>query len=635
MIPSKPASLFPLVCCLFAVTAPARAALATGSVPLIITEQTKLFPSGEAGAFGHSVAVSGDTAVVGSTFNGPMGQFTGAAYIFVRNGSSWSEQARLSDDNPFFGGSVAISGETVVVGAIADPGTSSGAAYVFVRDGSSWSLQAKLSPADSSLLNPVPFGGSVAIDGDTAIVGHTDSFGGGPGTAYVFVRSGSSWSEQARLFASDGEVWAAFGSSVAISGDSVAVGARYRQDFRGAAYIFARSASGWAEQAQLLAPDGEWGDHFGASVAISGGTAVVGAIGADQPGTGWNTGAAYVFQRIGSSWLQQAELQAADGKEGDGLGRSVALSGDTLTVGAVGKVYAYVRGGMDWYERAELVPSDPDATAGNFGRTVALSGNTVFVGAGSTSSPWTAGCYVFSPPFSPGVAVNPGVGLVTTEWGGTAQFFVTLNSPPAGDVMIDLASSHPGEGTVSPAQLRFTPQDWFGLQTATLTGVDDFVKDGNQPYSVVVSMNTDLTTDPVYLGIDPPDISAANLGLEGDFYTITPCRVLDTRLEQDPIFSGVKRLAQIHDICGIPTTAGAIALNVTVVGPTTAGTLRLCPGDLAPASFSLLYFQEGQIRSGNAIVLLAADNTGTLAVWPTLLQGGFVHVVIDISGYFE
>jgi hypothetical protein len=97
----------------------------------------------------------------------------------------------------------------------------------------------------------------------------------------------------------------------------------------------------------------------------------------------------------------------------------------------------------------------------------------------------------------------------------------------------------------------------------------------------------------------------------------------------------VRRLVQIHDICGVPTTAGAIALNLTVVGPTRAGTLKLCPGDLAPPSLSLLSFQEGQIRSGNAIVVLATDNTGTLTVWPVLLQGGFVHVVIDVSGYFE
>ena len=626
---SAPSFLVPLLCCLFAVAAPAAPA------PLIITEQARLFPSGEGGAFGYSVAVSGDTAVVGSTFEGPMGQYTGAAYIFIRNGSSWSEQARLFDDNPFFGGSVAISGETVIVGAIAAAGTSAGSAYVFVRDGSSWSLQATLSPSNLSSPNPVMFGGSVAIDGDTAIVGNSDVFGEGPGTAYVFVRSGSSWSEQARLFASDGEIWAAFGSSVAISGDSVAVGAPYGQGFRGAAYLFARSASGWAEQARLLAPDGEPNDFFGTSVAISGGTAVVGSTGANEPETGLNTGAAYVFQRIGSSWLQQAELHASDGKEGDGLGRSVALSGDTLTVGAAGKAYAYVRGGMDWYERAELVPSDPDGTAGNFGRTVALSGNVVLVGAGSLSTPWTAGCYVFSSPFSPGVTVNPGVGLVTTEWGGTAQFFVTLNTQPAGDVVIDLASSDPGEGTVSPEQLRFTPQDWFNLQTATLTGVDDFVQDGNRPYSVVVSMNTGLTTDPVYLGLDPPDASAVNLGLEGDFYTITPCRVLDTRLEQDPTSSGVKRLVQIHDICGIPATAGAITLNVTVVGPTGDGTLTLFPGDLAPPSLSSLTFRPGQLLSGNAIVLLATDNTGTLAVWPTLLQGGFVHVVIDVGGYFE
>jgi len=625
-----PALLLPLLCCLFAVTAPARADLATRYTP-ILTEQFKIVASdGEPlDNFGRSVAISGDTAVVGAS----MDDTTGSAYVFIRNGSIWSEQAKLfgPDYLPYgaFGASVAISGDTVVIGA---PGEAAGkgSAYVFVRNGSSWSLQAKLTHL-LAWAKAESFGRSVAIEGDTAIVG---AFGAG--SAYIFVRSGSSWSEQAQLLALDEEWRDEFGFSVAISGDSAAVGAYGRQHSQGAAYIYARNGSSWSQQAQLLASDGNVEEGFGWSVAISGDSAAIGSRSANE-----DQGAAYVFRRTGSSWLQQAELIASDGSRGAAFGSSVVLSGDTLVVSAPGyAAYVFVRGIAGWYEQVELLPSDLGGGYSSFGAAIALSGTTGIVGsdiiAGPQGDPRVGAAYVFSLSLSPAVIVSPGGGLTTTEWGGTAQFFAVLTTQPAGDVVIDLASSDPGEGSVSPAQLRFTPQDWFTPQTVTVTGVNDFVQDANQPYSIVISMNTILTTDPTYAVFDPPDPSAVNLGLEGDFYTITPCRVLDTRQpEQSPsLASGVMRLVTLHDTCGIPTTAGAVAVTVTVVEPTGSGTLKLCPGDLIPSSLSVLTFQAGQTLSGNAIVLLATDNTGTVAVWPSL-GGGSSHLVIDVSGYFE
>jgi len=624
-----PAPLLPLLCCLFAMTAPAHADLATSYTPSL-TEQAKLVPSDgdPIDDFGATVAVSGDTAVIGAPI---ADNAAGSAYVFLRNGASWSEQVKLvGTERTFlgeFGTSVAISGETIVVGAPGEGGA--GSAYIFVRNGPSWSLQAKLTNPDAS--QRTSFGSSVAIDGETAIVG-ASCWDSCVGSAYIFVRSGSLWSEQARLHASGGKKGDAFGFSVAISGGSAAVGAYGRQDYRGAAYIFARSGSSWSEQAQFRAPDGGSWTSFGRSVAISGDSAAVGAPGVS---------AAYVFRRTGTSWLQEAKL-TSDGREGGGLGESVALSGDTLAVGADGNAaHAFVRGLAGWSERAELHPSDLGESLSNtFGNAIALSGDTVIVGAmlvfNPDYNPRVGSGYVFSLSYSPGVTVSPVRDLVTTEGGGTAQFLVVLNSQPAGDVVIDLASSDPGEGSVSPAQLRFTPQDWSIPQTVTLTGVNDFVQDANQPYSAVVSMNTALTTDPTYAGIDPPDVSAVNLGLEGDFYTITPCRVLDTRRpDQGPaLLSGVKRLVSLHDTCGIPATAGAVAINVTVVEPFAAGTLKISPGDLAASSFGVLNFQAGQTVSSNAIVLLATDNTGTVAVWSSL-GSGYSHLIIEASGYFE
>ncbi len=187
--------------------------------------------------FGISVAISGSTAVVGAPYrNGN----TGAAYVFVRSGETWSQQAELTASDgasgDWFGSSVAISGSTIVMGA---PGknVSTGVAYVFVGSGATWSEQAELTPSPIAAI----FGVSVAISGSTVVVG-SPSYLGIPGTAFVFVRSGTTWSQRAELTApSGGTVGDHFGASVAISGPITVVGADGEKSETGAAYVFVRS----------------------------------------------------------------------------------------------------------------------------------------------------------------------------------------------------------------------------------------------------------------------------------------------------------------------------------------------------------------------------------------------------------
>ena len=182
--------------------------------------------------FGVSVAISGDTLVVGAHGDNDNGTNSGSAYIFTRSGTlAWTQQAKLTasdgaaDDE--FGGSVAISGDTVVVGAVwnDDNGTDSGSAYIFTRSGTAWTEQAKLTASDGAADDN--FGNSVAISGDTVVVGawHDDDNGTDSGSAYIYTRSGTAWTEQAKLMASDGAADDEFGDSVAISGDTVVVGA--------------------------------------------------------------------------------------------------------------------------------------------------------------------------------------------------------------------------------------------------------------------------------------------------------------------------------------------------------------------------------------------------------------------------
>ncbi len=240
-----------------------------------------------------------------------------------------------------FGFSVAISGDTVVVGAYQDgvgANAHQGSAYVFVRTGVSWTQQAKLTAADGAANDQ--FGNSVAISGDTAVVGaYLDDVGANAnqGSAYIFVRSGVSWTQLAKLTASDGAAGDVLGISVAIDGGTILVAA-YEDDIganadQGSAYVFVRSGASWVEQAKLMASDGEANDLFGVSVAISGDSVVVGAYG-DDFGAASAQGSAYVFVRSGANWTQQAKLAASGGAANDWFGYSVAISGDTVVAGA-------------------------------------------------------------------------------------------------------------------------------------------------------------------------------------------------------------------------------------------------------------------------------------------------------------
>ncbi len=290
---------------------------------------------------GWSVDISGDTIVLGSYGNNAGGADSGAAYVFTRSGTSWTQQAKLvaADAGPGdgFGYSVGIDGNTIVVGASLEDagGGDAGAAYVFTRTGTTWTQQAKLMASAPAAFDY--FGTAVAIDADSVVVGRPGS--GGPaapqrGSAHVFTRTGVVWSEQAELAAADGATGDLFGNSVAIDGDSVAIGAPLDDDTAtdsGSGYVFVRSAGAWSQQAKLVAADPEVGDRFGFSIGIDQSRTVVGA---DREGiAGSQSGAAYVFDRVGGLWSQTTKLLASDSAVGDQFGYSVDISG-RMVVGA-------------------------------------------------------------------------------------------------------------------------------------------------------------------------------------------------------------------------------------------------------------------------------------------------------------
>lgn len=346
-------------------------------------------------AFGdeESVAVSGDTIIVGAPNDDDNGSASGSAYLYVNGASGWYEQVKLvpsgSSASDLVGDSVGASGNRFVTGAPQDSpsGVSSGALWAWHRGSTSVSYD-RLVATDGS------GGDRLGVDSDISggtIVGgayQDDDLGSESGSAYVFVLSSGSWSEQTRLNASDGAAGDRFGWDVAIDGDTI-VATAPRHDHgptdAGAAYVLTRDTGVWSEQAELLASDGEEGDEFGNDVDIDADTVVVGS--ADHNG---NTGAAYVFVRSGTTWTEQAKLTASDGDTGDRFGTAVAVDGDLILVGArfdepkargSGSAYLFARRDGVWTQRIKIVPSD-GAEYDYFGEAVAIDGDTAVVSAG-------------------------------------------------------------------------------------------------------------------------------------------------------------------------------------------------------------------------------------------------------------
>ncbi len=360
--------------------------------------------------FGYSVAVDGNTAVIGAyqddhtdDDSNTIGN-AGSAYVFTKVSGVWRQLAKLTADdgaaNDEFGYSVAVDGDTIVVGTHQNDADSNdndeGAAYVFTKPASGWAdmtQTAKLTAFGAAAGDE--FGISVAVDGNTILVGahQNDS---DDGAAYVFTKPFTGWadsSETAKLIASDAAADDEFGISVALDGDTAVIGARQDDDNgsqSGSAYVFTKVSGVWSQKAKLIASDGAANDEFGISVAVDGDTAVIGARQGDT-----RNGAAYVFTKVSGVWSQKAKLTADDGAADDEFGISVAVEGDTAVIGAYqdddhgdlsGSAYVFTQDSSGgWRQRDKLTASD-GAARDRYGYSVGVSGDTVVVGAYSDDS---------------------------------------------------------------------------------------------------------------------------------------------------------------------------------------------------------------------------------------------------------
>jgi len=271
--------------------------------------------------FGQAVSISGSFALIGSPGDGDVGLSSGSAYVFMKTATGWIQEAKLIGSDvtasDLSGLAVSLSGSSAVVAAsFHDEGgvQNAGAAYVFIRTGSGWVQEAKLTPSDPPAASDF-FGNAVAIDGNLALIGaaNRDEVGTNSGVVYVFARTGASWAQEAKLIPSDAAVGDFFGHAVSLSGNFALVGAKGKNSM-GAAYVFERMSSGWVQNAKLTSSDLALNDLFGNSVSISGSYAVVGAPFADPSGKTL-AGKAYVFENTSSGWIEAAKLIASDAGE--------------------------------------------------------------------------------------------------------------------------------------------------------------------------------------------------------------------------------------------------------------------------------------------------------------------------------
>jgi hypothetical protein len=536
--------------------------------------------NGTVNSFGGAIALDGDTLVVSqigddsgaSGVNGNQfdvsGPNSGAVFVFVKSGGTWVQQAYLKASNPAannsFGSSIALDGDTLVVGSVGQDtsASNSGAAYVFTRTAGVWTQQAFLKASNPGASDN--FGRSVDVDGDTLIVGapnedsnavgvggsQSDNSSGNAGAAYVFVRSGSSWVQQAYLKASNTGADDQFGFSVALVGDTLVVGAvnedsnavgvngsqaNNSESNAGAAYVFTRAGSVWSQQAYLKASNSDSGDQFGIALAMDGETLVVGSAGESSSSAGVNgvqldesataAGAAYVFVRTAGVWAQEAYVKASNPGADDLFGIDVALHGDTLVVGGfhensnatgvdgnqsdesaddAGAAYVFRRNGSTWSQLAYLKASNTQA-GDVFGGTCAVFDATIVCGANAESSnatgvngdqtndlaPQAGACYAFEiepnsfTRLSGCFAINaaaltstsPGLAL-----GQAAQLDLTAGSFPSGLALLYFGADGTddfGCGVVLPGfgemLLGFVPFPVHLATTAVLVGTGQFV----------------------------------------------------------------------------------------------------------------------------------------------------------------
>ncbi len=666
----------------------------------LITQQRKLTAAdGAAGdLFGLAVAISGNTAVIGAPSDDIGANVNqGSVHVFVRNGNSWSPQQKLTANGGAaldrFGTALALSGDTLAVSA-PYANASRGTVYLFTRSGATWTPQQKLTANDGAANDN--FGRAVALSGDTAVVSAPfDAIGTNEnqGAVYVFTRSGTTWTPQLpKLTASGGAAGDLFGISVALSGDTLVVGAA-GDDIggianQGAAYVFARNGTGWSQQRHLFAEDGVANDGFGGAVALSGDTVVVGAS-SDDSGASADQGSAYVFvcpacpivtlnpatlpgAQIGTSYSQSVtasggagpfQFSLSEGALPPGLilAQNGLLSGTPTTAGAYRfTITATILDSLCPGSRSYTLNVQQDCST--FIINPALQNFAAAGGSGSVSVTAGAGCAW--------TAASNASWITLGNFGGTgsgAVGFVVAANPGAartGQILVAGQTFTVNQAafnctyTLSPASINVTAQggpgsvdvttqsgcSWSAVSNAswiTITAGANGTGNGTFSFSITVSSGASPRTGTVTAGgqtftVNQDGAAQPATGLQ--FYPLPrPIRLLDTRAGQigcdapgAPIAGQTERTQLARRVCNgvtIPNDAMAVTGNITTVN-SGGGFLTLFPSNAARPLAAGTNYAANEVVNNVFTVGLGADGAFKIFAFNT------TDVVVDITGYY-
>lgn len=430
---------------------------------------------------GCSTSLDGNVLVAGAYGEDDNGTDAGAAYVYRFDGSNWNEEQKLTASDgaayDYFGKTVSLSGNRIVVGAYGNDeiASNAGKAYVYLFNGSTWVEEEKLTASDANAEDY--FGDAVAIDGDVLIVGapKVDVSTTDTGAAYVFRRHPVfGWVEEKKLVASDAEYYDELGRAVEVEGGLALVGATLEDATAGydagSVYIYRYNGSDWPQEQKIEPGDGNWYGNFGNSIAADGNLALIGMVGDDEQG--YSTGSAYVFKFDGSTWSEHAKLQPSGQAQYDYFGRSVDLSGDVAVIGAYGNdeagtecgaMYSYVTRKGVWaldqkYASRTVAPYDycgysvtvdgkravagatGDDTAAYEGGSACVFSVNEFVLTAVPGSPSQGDKLTFTASYG-----NPGdpVAMFTTDVNGTPYFHMLLWFAFAADHEFTLSATVP------------------------------------------------------------------------------------------------------------------------------------------------------------------------------------------------
>ncbi|QYZ67358.1 MAG: choice-of-anchor D domain-containing protein [Gammaproteobacteria bacterium (ex Lamellibrachia satsuma)] len=638
--------------------------------------------------FANDVAISddGNTAVVGAEIvNNIFGAtYVGAVYVFVKNSGIWTEQTKLTVVGSFrLGASVAVSsdGDTLLAGAYMDgSGTDRpGAAYVFTRNGATWTQQQKLLASDGANNDLFGFSVDLSSDGNTAVIGayaaSISFLGANEGAAYVFRRNGGTWTEQQKLTDVNGDLTDFFGYSVALSGDgntviSSAIFDEGNSSSEGTALIYAWNGSAWVQQALLAASDAAANDWFGDSTALSfdGNTALVGAPLADVGGN-VDQGAAYVYTRNSDVWTEQQKLPAVTGASaGDSFGgavngtpgRAVALSddGNTALIGAngfgaitEGAAFIFLSSGGVWAEDQQLTSSSGWDFA-RFGNSVALSGNSTKATIGAPFDNNSRGnAYVFGTD-APIITVEDSVAPIDDQqipFGDVAEFSaldktvtarndgssdLTLGAiaqPGALDTPFSISADNCSSQILTPSSsctltVRFEPQS-----TGAFSDTFDIPSDDPNNNSVTLSLTG------TGIGMQVPDITVTDsvvpiTDMQIAFGNVTQATSSDETVTITNDGNADLTIGNIATLNGLVAPFNILndACSGTTVAPTASCTLAVRFEPTAIGAFNDS-FDIPSDDADEASVTISVAGTGTAVPVPDITVTDTVAPVDDLQ----